>query len=116
MIVGIQGTTNFEDYKVFLRAMGVSMSMIKESDKDFILYSAGPGNINSMASEFFNLSEKGMKGRGMKIKLYKVAPTWISENIKDFDYIAYFSTPTDINSRLIKEAEENNIEVGIFRH
>lgn len=116
MILGIQGTTSFEDYKVFLRAMGVAMSMLREEDKELHVYSAGPGNINAMASEFVNLSEKGLKGRGKKIKLYKVAPQWISENIKDFNYIAYLSTPNDMYSKLVKEAEENNIEVGIFRY
>lgn len=116
MIVGVQGTSSFDDYKVFLRSMGVAMSMLKDEDQEFYVYSAGPGNVNSMVSEFINLSERGMKARGKKIKFFKVAPSWITENILSFDYIAYLATPNENSSKLVSEAQENNIEVGIFRH
>ena len=116
MIVGVQGTSSFEDYKVFLRSMGVAMSMLKNEDQEFYIYSAGPGNVNSMVSEFTNLSERGMKARGKKIKFFKVAPSWIAENINNFDYIAYLSTPNESVSKLIDQAQDSNIEVGIFRY
>ena len=44
MIVGIQGTSSFNDYQVFLRAMAVTMSSLKEEDPYFYIYSAGPAN------------------------------------------------------------------------
>jgi hypothetical protein len=116
MIVGIQGTSSFEDYKVFLRSMGVAMSMLRDEDKEFSIYSAGPGNVNDMVSEFTNLSERGMKARGKKIKFYKVAPSWIAENMESFDYIAYLSTPNESTSKLVSQAQASNVEVGIFRH
>lgn len=116
MIVGVQGTSSFTDYQVFLRAMGVAMSSMQQEDQYFYIYSAGPVNINSMATEFVNLSERGMKSRGKKIKMYKVPPSWISENIKDINYFAYLSTPNDPKSKLVNEAQLNNIEVGIFRY
>jgi len=116
MIVGLQGTQSFADYKVFLRAMGVAMSGIKEEDPFFHIYSAGPGNINDMASEFTNLSERGMKARGKKIKLYKVAPSWIEENIEDVDYFAFLSNPKEPVSKLAATAQLKNIDVGLFRY
>jgi hypothetical protein len=116
MIVGVQGTSSFDDYKVFLRGMAVAMSMLKTEDQHFDIYSAGPGNINAMASEFTNLSERGMKARGKKIKFHKVAPSWISENIKEFNYIVYLASPNEQSSKLVTEAQDNNVEVGIFRY
>lgn len=116
MIVGIQGTSSFSDYNVFLRAMGVAMSGMSEDDQYFYVYSAGPVKINSMASEFVNLSERGMKMRGKKIKLYKVPSSWMEENMKEMNYLAFFSQPREQVSSLVKIAENNNVEVGIFRY
>lgn len=116
MIVVIQGTQSFSDYQVFLRAMGVAMSTIKEDDPYFYVYSAGPGNINAMASEFTNLSERGMKARGKKIKLYKVAPSWVEENIDEVNYFAFLSTPKEPVSKLAATAQLKNIDVGLFRY
>ena len=116
MIVGVQGTSSFSDYQVFLRAMAVSMSSLKEEDLYFYIYSAGPANVNDMVSEFVNLSERGLKSRGKKIKMYKVAPSWITENIKDVDYFAFLSKEREQVSKLIGDAQENNVEYGIFRY
>jgi hypothetical protein len=116
MIVGVQGTSSFDDYQVFLRAMGVAMSSMQDNDQYFYVYSAGPARINSMVMEFVNLSERGMKSRGKKIKLYKVPPSWISENMDQFNYFAFMSKPKEPVSKLVSEAEKNNVEVGIYRY
>lgn len=116
MIVAVQGTSSFDDYNVFLRAMGVAMSGMNTEDKEFYIYSAGPAKINSMVSEFVNLSERGLKARGKKIKYYKVPPSWLNENIKSFNYLAFLSKPKEPVSKLVASAELNGIEVGIFRY
>lgn len=116
MIVAVQGSKAFDDYNVFIRAMGVALSSMKSDDKEFVLYSAGPAKINSFVSEFCNLSERGMKARGMKIKNYKVAPQWLSENIEHINYFAFLSSPKEPKSKLVAEAELSNIEVGIFKY
>jgi hypothetical protein len=116
MIVVVQGTSDFEDYDVFIRAMGVAMSGMKPDDKYFYVYSAGPAKINSMVSEFCNLSERGMKARGMKIKYYKVPTRWVYENMEHINYFAFLSKPKQPVSKLVAEAELKNIEVGIFRY
>lgn len=114
MIVGIQGTSSFEDYQVFLRAMAVAMSSLKEEDPYFYIYSAGPANINAMASEFTNLSERGMKSRGKKIKYVPVAPSWMTENMADVSYFAFFSKEREQISRLVDQAKNNGVDHGIF--
>jgi hypothetical protein len=116
MIVAVQGSNDFNNYPVFLRAMGVALSSMKENDNQFIIYSAGPAKINSFVSEFSNLSERGMKARGRKIKFYKVSLPWLYENLDHVDYLAYLSNPKQTTSKLVAEAELKNIEIGIFRY
>jgi hypothetical protein len=116
MIVAVQGTSSFDDYQVFLRAMGVSMSALKNEDPYFYIYSAGPSNLNMMVMEFVNLSERGMKSRGKKIKFYKVAPSWVEENFSDVNYFAFFSNPKEPVSKLVSSAQLKNVETGIFRY
>lgn len=116
MIIVVQGSKDFDDYQVFLRAMGVAMSSMSKEDKEIHIYSAGPSKINSMTLEFCNLSERGMRARGMKIKNYKVPPAWISENMEHVNYFAFLSKPKQTTSKLVAEAELKGIEVGIFRY
>lgn len=116
MIVAVQGTSDFSDYNVFIRAMGVALSGMKEEDNEFYIYSAGPAKINSMVSEFSNLSERGMRARGKKIKFYKVPPSWIDENMSHINYFAFLSKPNQSVSKLVAKAEFENVEVGIFRY
>lgn len=115
MNVVVQGTNDFDDYNIFIRAMGVAMSGMKNGDKEFILYSVGPAKINSMVSEFCNLSERGMRSRGMKIKYFKVPAQWINDNIDSINYFAFLTKPKQPVSKLVAVAELKGIEVGIFR-
>lgn len=116
MIVAIQGTRNFDDYNVFLRAMGTALSSIPEGDRSFTIFSAGPSNINSMGMEFSNVSERGLRARGIRIKLVKVPPKWIKENMSSVDYLAYFSKPKEPLSDLVDVAEDKDVEVGVYRY
>lgn len=116
MILAIQGTKTFSDYNVFLRAMGVALSTLTEEDKEILVASAGPLNINRMALEFFNISERSLKSRGIKIKVIKVPPSWIKENIHSLNYFAYFSKPKEPISELVDLAEAKDVEVGVYRY
>lgn len=116
MIVAVQGSNSFDDYSVLVRAMGVALSSMPADDNNFYIYSAGPAKLNSMISEFSNLSERGMKARGKRIKYYKVAPSWLINNMNSVNYFAYLSKPKEPTSKLVGEAELHNIEVGIFRY
>ena len=116
MIVAVQGTKEFNQYNIFLRAMSVALSGMKDEDNEFIIYSAGPSKINNFVSEFSNLSERGMKARGKKIKFYNVAPVWLSEHIHQINYFAFLSNPKEPKSKLVLTAEANNIDVGLFKY
>jgi len=116
MNVVVQGTNDFNEYNIFLRAMGVAMSGMSEQDTELNVYSVGPARINSMVMEFVNLSERGMKARGKKIKYYKVPFSWVEENMEYMNYFAFMSKPKQPVSKLVAKAELQGKEVGIFRY
>lgn len=117
MIVAIQGTSSFSDYTIFLRAMGTAMSMMDTSnDKELIIYSAGPYNINTMALEFSNVSERSLKARGITVRFKKVPPAVIKQEIHTIGYLIFLSKPKENISELVKFAEAKEIEVGVYRY
>ena len=115
MIVAIQGTKGFNDYSVFLRGIGNALRSLPDNDKEFTIMSAGPVNINSFALEFSNISENSLKARGIKIKLVKIPPSWIKNNINSVSYFLFFSKPKEAVSDLVDLAEAKDIEVGVYR-
>ena len=116
MIVGVQASRNFDDYQIFLRAMGTALSMMGEGDTRFTIYSTGPAQLNSMAYEFVNVSERSLKARGIRAVVNKVPPYFIKNNIADIDYFAYFSKPKEPVSDLVEYAESKDAEVGVYRY
>lgn len=116
MIVAVQGTKNFNDYNIFLRAMGTAMSQMLPSDKSIIVYSAGPVQINQMVMEFCNVSERGLKARGIKIKYLKFPQAIIEDKLSEVDYVVFLSKPKEPVSSLVDLAEAKDIEVGIYRY
>lgn len=116
MIVAIQGTRAFNDYTIFLRAMGTALKSLPEDDKEFFVFSAGPVNINEFGLEFMNINERSMKGYGIRTKFVKVPPSWIEENIHNIGYFAYFSKPKEPLSKQVELADAKDIEVGVYRY
>ena len=115
MKIAIQGSNTFSDYSIFLAGIGRCLYSLPEGDNEFLIYSAGPSRLNSMGIEFKNISERSLKARGVKIKFYKVPPSWIKENIYGIDYFAYFCNTKESVSKLVDYAESKDIEVGIYR-
>lgn len=115
MKIGVQGTKEFRDYNVLMRAMGVALSSIKD-DPDFTIYSAGPAQVNSYVTEFCNMSENNLKARGIRVRHHMVPPSFIKDHLKEIDYFAFLSAPNQRRSQLTAEAELANIEVGIFQY
>jgi hypothetical protein len=116
MRIAVQGTSNFSDYSVFLRAMGTAMSAMDPEDTEISIFSAGPFRINSMVTEFTNISERSLKSRGKTVKVIKVPPSWIKKNIKSIGYFAFFSKPGEETSSLVAQADAEGIDVGVYRY
>ena len=51
MIVAVHGTSDFDDYQVFLRAMSVALSGMKEGDKEFTISYKSDGRISVLNDE-----------------------------------------------------------------
>ena len=116
MIVGIQGSHNFSDYAIFLRAMGTALSSLPEGSKEFTIMSAGPKTINSFAMEFSNIAERSLKAQGIKIKVVKVPESWFRSNMRVVNYFMYLSLPKETPSTLVRLAEGKDIDVAIYRY
>jgi hypothetical protein len=116
MIIGVQGSKDFDDYQIFLRAMGTALSSLKGDEKEIIIYSAGPAKINAMSMEFSNIVERSMKARGFKIKMFKAPIKWMKANIDTIDYFVYLSKPKENLSELATLAEKKGIELGVYRY
>ena len=116
MKIGVQGTSSFSDYTVFLRAMRVALSDIEKEDNEFIVFSAGPSKVNSFAMEFINITERTMRSNGIKSRVVKVPPSRLKSLMGEMDYFAFFSVPKEPEGHLVKEAKDKDVEVGIFRY
>ena len=116
MILAIQGTKNFKDYNIFMFGMRVALSGMKAEDGDLSVYLAGPAATNSLAQEFFNVSENSLKARGIKTRVMRVPPTWISDNANDIDFFAYYCLPGESKSKAVLAAEEGSTDVRIFQY
>ena len=117
-MVVVQATNEFNEYSIFLRAIGVMLSSMPADDNEFVVYSVGSkeSKIHHFAMEFCNLSERGMKGRGKKIKTYKAVDDWVKEFMDQMNYFAFFSQPKQQLSSLAKVAQNENVELGIFQY
>lgn len=116
MIIAVEGTKTFDNYDIFMRAMGVALSK-PEVDQDIQVWSLGPHKINSFTASFCNSSESFLKNKGFRISFYKVAHSWVAENLQSVNYYAFFSLPKEPESRMCKAAQELGVgEVGIFRY
>jgi hypothetical protein len=114
MIIGVQGTNNFYDYSVFLSGMGAALYRMGNEDKTFVIISAGPHNLNSMALEFLNVSN--FKARGIKTKLVKVPPSWFKTNFSSINRFAFFANEKEQPSSVAKFLDTKDIDVQIYRY
>lgn len=116
MNIAVQGTGSFNNYNVFMRSMAVAMSGKQEDDKEIVVYSFGPKNVNSFVAGFCNITERSLKSRGIKIKYRKIPASTAEQIMEDLDYFIFLSNPNEYTSKLAAEAELRGVEVGVFRY
>lgn len=116
MIVVVQGTKKFDDYSIFLSGIRSALIRKADDDKEFIIYSAGPLKINSMALEFLNVTERTMKAQGIKTKLVKVPPSWIKQNYTEIDYYAFYCVPKEPIPDAVTTISDKGVDVQIYRY
>lgn len=116
MKIAVQGSKTFSDYTIFLRAMRTALYSMEKGDKEITIYSAGPVALNNLALEFSNVSENGLRGRGIKISCRKMPSSWLTDNIKTIDYVAYFCTPGEAVSSLVDLADSLEIDAAVYSY
>lgn len=117
MIIATEGTKSFNDYEVFMRAMGVALSA-DYVDSRIEVWSAGPQNINRFTAAFCNSSENYLKQKGFKISFKRFPMSYMIENMGMVDYFAFFARPNQKNSesKLLSIAEYYQVETGIYKY
>jgi hypothetical protein len=88
---------------------------VKLGENEFLIYSAGPARVNSMVMEFSNITERGLKSQGVKIKYFKIPPSWAKDNFNLIDRFAYFSNPKEQVSELAKDLDDKDVDVWAYR-
>lgn len=74
MSILVSGSKEFDDYNVFLRAIGVAIDDIVSSNDDvktIDVYSAGPVKINGFTAEFCNVTEETFRRYGFRVRFHK---------------------------------------------
>jgi hypothetical protein len=116
MVIVVEGTKSFNNYDVFMRAMGVALSSNK-GESEIQVWSLGPHIINNYTASFCNSSENFLKQKGFKVRFSKVNSSWLRENLEFINYFAFFSLPNEKISSLTKLAQGiEGCEVAIFRY
>lgn len=95
MKVMIHGTNKFDQYDIFINALGRVIRSIPEEDGELTLFPLGPTNVNSMCHEFINISERSLKANGIKGKVIPRPVKWGKDNYKDFDLFLFFCKPKE---------------------
>lgn len=116
MIIAVYGNKNFNDYSIFLAGIGKAMRDIEEDDKQIFLYTAGPKNINEFAHEFANVSEQGLKARGIKIQVRHVPPSWVKDNYHFLDHFAYFGIKKEPIPEIVNSAKAKDVKAEVYRY
>lgn len=115
MIIAVEGTKNFDDYELFMRAMSVALSQPNE-EPTIEVWSAGPHKINAFTAAFCNSSENYLRTKGYRISFKKLPSSYIQQNINNVGFFAYFSKRNEPVSKLVATAELSDVETGIFRY
>lgn len=116
MIVAVQGSKSFSDYTIFLRAMRTALYSMDSSDKEIIIWAAGPVKVNNMALEFSNISEDSLRARGIKIQTRRIPESLLKDKMKDVGYLAFFSKPGEPVSKMVDLADKLGVDAGVYTY
>lgn len=113
MIIAVQGTKGFRDYDVFMRAMTVALTGVKDNVE---VWSAGPHKVNNFTAAFCNSVENYLRAKNIKITFRNYPAVFIEDNLARVDYLAYLGTRSEgIRSPLVARAETAGVEVGVYQ-
>jgi hypothetical protein len=116
MVIVVEGTKEFSDYEIFMRAMTVALSTPNDNNQ-IQVWTLGPHKINNFTAAFCNSAENYLKQKGFKVSFSKINEQWVKQNIEHVTYYAYFSLPKEPLSKFATYMEhQEGLEMGIFRY
>lgn len=116
MILGVQGSKEFNDYSIFLSGMALALRKmdLDSEDRTLTIFSSGPKRISEMTQEFVNVSD--FKSRGIKTKIVYVPETWFRNNFQDVSMFLYFCNERQPYSKLTEFLDQKEVDVHILRY
>jgi hypothetical protein len=117
MILGIQGSNEFNDYSIFLSGMALAlrkMDALDSEDKEITIFSAGPKRVGEMGMEFVNVSD--FKSRGIKARVVKVPEAWFKNSFHQVSMFLYFCNEKQPFSKLSEFLDQKEVDVQIMRY
>ena len=116
MIIGIQGSRNFNDYSIFLNAMLRVMQDLQPEDNELVFLSVGPHKVNDMIMEFINVANWNRGDRVIKPKLVKMPVKALEERVYDLDEFVYLCLPKEPETHLVEAADNAGLIPRVFRY
>ena len=113
MIICVEATKSFDDYNVFMRAMGVALNSAKPNG-EVNIWVVNSHRLNHFARSFFNITESYLKSHKIKTRVVPVTKQYAALRLGKVDYFAYCCRKREPMSSLAKEAESLSKEVGVF--
>lgn len=117
MKVLIHGTKSFNQYEIFINALGRVIRSMDDEDEELIVATLGPTNVTHMAHEFINISERTLKANGIKAKVWPRTIRWAKSNLEEFDELIYFCKPKEPLSDIATLADrKSTIDLAVYRY
>jgi len=117
MRVLIHGTKTFNQYEIFINALGRVIRSMEDGDDELLVVPLGPKNVTHMAHEFVNISERTLKANGVKPKVMPRTLGWAESNLHDFDELIYFCKPKEPLSKIAALVDKKStIDLVVYRY
>lgn len=117
MKVLIHGTKNFNQYEIFINALGRVIRSMDEDDDELTVVTLGPQNVTHMAHEFINVSERTLKANGVRPKVMPRTIRWAKSNLEDFDEFVYFCKPKERLSEIAALVDKKStLDLVVYRY
>jgi hypothetical protein len=117
MRVLIHGTKTFNQYEIFINALGRVIRSMEDGDDELIVATLGPTNITHMAHEFINISERTLKANGVKPKVLPRTIRWAKSNLDEFDELIFFCKPKERLSEIAALVDKKSTpDLVVYRY
>lgn len=117
MKILVHGTKSFNQYEIFINALGRVIRSMDDEDGELIVATLGPTNVTHMAHEFINVSERTLKANGIKARVLPRTIRWAKSNLDEFDELIYFCKPKEQLSEIAALVDKKSTtDLVVYRY